>query len=306
MRKPFRLSAITVLALNSFWVQAQVNFELNTAQIVYNDGCKNEYASCKGQIDWESGAHYRGDLKGGAPNGWGVYRCNNKSTYTGEFFKGLAHGKGQKNFTNGDSYSGEWKNGKMHGKGVYTWKNGHKINGFFEEGFLKGFGIFHLPNGEAFKGNWHNYVEILQNQSNDKTASIKSPGISPLKRGTIFLGKSKQPSAKKEIAFQVINQRPQVFIWSNKPMTLMPDQILFNNQIYTGDINTLHSDMEKNQKMAPGLITLWYSLGHFYKEQKNIALSKENLSFSRSFTKTGTKIHNILSNQIKEINDAAN
>ncbi len=305
MRKHIMKYGFVAMVFCTFSTNAQT-FEISEAEVVYDKSCKSEYTLCKGQINWKDGSNYRGDLKGGAPNGWGILKCNKKSTYTGEFLKGIQHGRGQKYFDNGDSYSGEWKKGKMHGKGVYNWKDGFRFIGLFENGELKGFGTLELPDGSVFRGSWENSLtQILEKdgiENLDPSVLYDQSALLPL--GHVFIGKSRSLRNKKTVAFQIVNGKSQVFIWKHKVISEKPDEIFLNNQHFTGQFEDLYAISEKNRKIGSGFILLWYTLGQHHLDQKNQVLSKKNFELSLSFTKVGTKIHNIIWSQVRQIENA--
>lgn len=100
-------------------------------------------ATTTGQLTFEGGAKYDGDveqakpisstttkcLSGNCLNGYGKYRFANGSTYEGNFVNGRASGKGHIVNTDGSSYVGEFVSGKMEGKGIYLYANGNTYNG---------------------------------------------------------------------------------------------------------------------------------------------------------------------------------
>ena len=285
------------------------DFAIRDAKISYEQDCKSSASKCKGSISWPDGSYYRGNLQNGIPNGWGSITQAGNNSYTGEFSDGLAHGKGQWTFSNGETYSGEWKNGEIHGKGVYTWKNGCKFHGLFKNGKMIGFGILQLPNGRSFRGNWENHLHKIEAKYHVKvqeTRMKKTQGELFMPLGHVFLGSSKNSIGPKQyIAFQHINGKNRIFMWHKRPMSTMPDQVFFNGQLFSGDIEELRSIAEQNQKLTPGMINLWYSIGQYHISRKNFTEAKENLDFSLQFAKTGTKIHGIIKEHINEINTSA-
>ena len=90
--------------------------------------------------DKETEPVYKGDVKNGKPNGFGVMTFPWGDKYIGEWKEGKYHGQGTETYTDGgDSmYVGEWKNGEYHGQGTYTFGKGkferNMVVGKFKDG----------------------------------------------------------------------------------------------------------------------------------------------------------------------------
>tara|TARA_B100000700_G_C14974642_1_gene823224 strand:- start:902 stop:1414 length:513 start_codon:yes stop_codon:yes gene_type:complete len=98
---------------------------------------------------------YKGEIKNGVPNGFGIQFYKNGDTYFGEHKNGFPNGKGRAIYNDGAIYLGEYKNGKFHGKGKFIWKDGYFHEGEFKNGTPNGEGTETLPNGQL-KGEYKN------------------------------------------------------------------------------------------------------------------------------------------------------
>lgn len=84
--------------------------------------CLDGYGTWK----WESGSVYTGEFKDNKPNGYGHYTFSNGDTYTGEWKNNERHGYGVYNYSNKEgykSYAGEWKAGARSGMGIMYYKD---------------------------------------------------------------------------------------------------------------------------------------------------------------------------------------
>jgi len=74
---------------------------------------KQGYANGEGQLIWFRGkkeiASYRGYMKHGKPEGFGICKFADGDIYAGQWKNGLRHGKGKHWFRNGNFYSGKWQ-----------------------------------------------------------------------------------------------------------------------------------------------------------------------------------------------------
>jgi hypothetical protein len=100
---------------------------------------------------------YTGDIKGGMPDGNGVYTSSNGS-YDGEWKNGLPNGQGVLNRTDGSRLEGEFKNGLGNGNMTeYTPAN------TWDEGQMQG--TFAETEGEQINGNWVGKAEYRRTNS---------------------------------------------------------------------------------------------------------------------------------------------
>ena len=77
---------------------------------------------------------FKGEVKDGKPNGFGIVNYPNGNNYKGDFLDGMEHGFGTLFFLEGHKYEGEFKYGLQHGEGKVTWSNGKKFVGEFIQG----------------------------------------------------------------------------------------------------------------------------------------------------------------------------
>lgn len=90
--------------------------------------CLPDIADGVAKCNYPNGDNYQGELRGGLPNGQGVY----------------VYGEG-------DRYQGEFLNGKPHGRGVFIRADDARLEGVFENGILKtGRAVF--PDGKYYEG----------------------------------------------------------------------------------------------------------------------------------------------------------
>ena len=79
------------------------------------------------------------------------------SAYFGELRNGAPHGYGTRSYPHGEKYEGNWVNGKRHGSGVSTYANGDVYEGPFKNDKREGDGgIYRFCNGDVYKGSWNN------------------------------------------------------------------------------------------------------------------------------------------------------
>ncbi len=98
---------------------------------------------------------YKGEIKNGIPDGFGIQTYKNADTYFGEHRNGFPNGKGRAIYNDGAMYLGEYKNGKFHGQGKFIWKDGYYHEGEWKNGSAHGQGTETLPNGQL-KGVYKN------------------------------------------------------------------------------------------------------------------------------------------------------
>mgnify|MGYP003313446926 CR=1 FL=1 len=83
----------------------------------------------KGFGDKKNHLKYRGEVKNGKPNGFGILIYKDGRKYEGNWKNGIWFGKGKYSFNDGSGYNGEWKNGVESGLGILTYPNGDKYEG---------------------------------------------------------------------------------------------------------------------------------------------------------------------------------
>lgn len=152
-----------------------------------------ETDAASGEITWQNGDHYVGELKDGKPHGQGslfMYAAGGKirqantpgsyigiyvgsfvsgkkhghgsfshangDEYVGSFVNGSKHGHGSYSYANGDLYVGNFEKGKRNGSGTYTWADGERYIGSFVDGEKSGWGTVQYTNGECYEGSFAN------------------------------------------------------------------------------------------------------------------------------------------------------
>lgn len=157
-----------------------IQVEKNVKKIIGH--FKEDKAWGKGQIIYNNGGVYVGNLENGKEEGIGsFYSIDNSyyfgswhdskkhgkgieqwadgSSYEGEFFMGLKNGEGKFFFGDGSVYTGSWRNDKFSGFGVYEWSNGKVYKGEWEEGCLNGRGFLLMTDGCTYDGDFVNDVK---------------------------------------------------------------------------------------------------------------------------------------------------
>ena len=103
----------------------------------YEGHWKSDQLEGPGKIKFPNGDVFRGRLKGGQPNGHGVFKqgkmgVGGASVYVGEFRQGQKHGYGvQDDIGRGEKYMGMWANGVKAGPGCVVTLDGVYYEGTF-------------------------------------------------------------------------------------------------------------------------------------------------------------------------------
>jgi len=84
----------------------------------------------------EDGGVYRGEWRGLAKHGLGIYTYPSGARYEGEWRNGVKQGRGVYFFPSGGVYEGEWRAGKQEGLGVRTYGSGKVVAGAWRRGKL--------------------------------------------------------------------------------------------------------------------------------------------------------------------------
>jgi hypothetical protein len=90
-------------------------------------------ATMAGEIDFEDGSRYVGDV-----------------------VNGVAHGRGKRVWPDGRRYDGDWHYGDRQGQGVFTWPGGATYRGRWHEDRWHGEGTYTKPDGATISGDWKN------------------------------------------------------------------------------------------------------------------------------------------------------
>ena len=99
-------------------------------------------------------AQYRGAIRGGHIEGFGIFLDRDGLFYEGEWKAGLMHGQGRLQLPGGDEYVGEFRAGQASGSGRYIDASGEIYEGPFADGRRHGRGTTTLPNGRSYRSLW--------------------------------------------------------------------------------------------------------------------------------------------------------
>ena len=83
----------------------------------------------------------------------GQIRYENGDTYNGEIKDDMAHGIGEMTYQNGDYYKGRFVNNQRNGVGVLKTSKG-KYSGSFVDDVFHGQGVFEFDDGAIYNGNF--------------------------------------------------------------------------------------------------------------------------------------------------------
>lgn len=87
--------------------------------------------------------YYRGDIRNGTFNGYGLIVYENDDRYEGQIVNGRPNGKGMFYAASENRrYEGDFRNGEFHGQGKYTFADGGRYTGQFAGGQPHGRGVF--------------------------------------------------------------------------------------------------------------------------------------------------------------------
>ena len=140
---------------------------IKNGQIIYQNGdkyigeLKNNQRNGHGILyynpkDDEGRFFYDGDWKDDKREGNGIIYWKNNDVYKGNWKDDKAEGKGIFYYDKGDIYDGDWKNNKKEGKGNCSFFNGNKYEGDWINNTIEGTGIFYWNNGSKYIGNFKN------------------------------------------------------------------------------------------------------------------------------------------------------
>jgi hypothetical protein len=97
---------------------------------------------------------YKGEMKDGKKEGYGIYYYTDGDIYEGEWKNDLPDGKGKHTSKDGSySYEGTFKEGKKNGRGICYFDDG-VYEGEFYNNLFYGDGIVKYNNGDVYDGMW--------------------------------------------------------------------------------------------------------------------------------------------------------
>jgi len=98
------------------------------------------------------GQRYKGDLVGGKPHGYGVFKTGDGARYEGQWHQGQRSGKGKYVDASGAMYEGQWKEHDKSGKGVESYPDKARYEGEFQAGCKHGNGKYTTSTGATYEG----------------------------------------------------------------------------------------------------------------------------------------------------------
>ena len=93
-------------------------------------------------------------VSGNCNDSYGIYKNDNQENYKGDWKGGRPNGIGEFTDKEGGVYRGQWKMGEMTGLGEYHYANGNSYKGRFSNYKSHGFGTFYFTNGDYYKGTY--------------------------------------------------------------------------------------------------------------------------------------------------------
>ena len=129
--------------------------------IRYNDGTlykgdiKNLLPNGQGTLELADGSVYVGTFSDGKYSGIGTYTGADGSFYTGEYLNGKPNGQGTLRYADGSVYAGGFENGEKSGQGEMTYSNGDSFAGEFADD-MREYGVYTWVNGESIEGKFTN------------------------------------------------------------------------------------------------------------------------------------------------------
>ena len=116
----------------------QVHYDLKEPDLSY---IRTKQADTHfGEIIYNDGIVYIGDLRDGKPNGFGIMIYKDKNAYIGTSKNGIREGQGAYvYFNNGDCYHGPWHNSQLNGIATLViGKNGSTYHSVYKDGWYGG------------------------------------------------------------------------------------------------------------------------------------------------------------------------
>lgn len=116
----------------------------------------NGAVSGRGQVEFNDGRRYDGQIVGGRRMGHGVYVWTNGQKYDGEWRDDLQDGQGVWTSPQGDRYVGQFRGGRRQGQGEMQFANKSVYSGDWVADEATGQGRLEFPNGDVYEGQFVN------------------------------------------------------------------------------------------------------------------------------------------------------
>ena len=134
-------------------IESYTTLSLSTLESTSSGRIQSILKSCKAVL-LPSSEIYQGEWCKDTftPNGFGISKSPDNSTYVGNFTQGERTGLGWLHFEDGSLYEGSFSDGVMNGKGTLRFPEGRVISGFFQKGYLEGEGKEAWDSGALYEG----------------------------------------------------------------------------------------------------------------------------------------------------------
>ena len=110
---------------------------------------------------YPNGSVYKGVLRNGKREGFGLMIYATLESYSGEWKNDLRNGQGSYFYANQNSYSGRWSKNVPDGDGVFSYANGGAIKGVWKNGIVaEGTGFYINSDGRKHAGVWKDGVIV--------------------------------------------------------------------------------------------------------------------------------------------------
>jgi len=110
-------------------------------------------------MDYESGGHYKGWVRGNKRIGLGIMTYPSGSQYCGSWEDDRKNSMGAMIYEDGGKYKGLWKDNKHHGFGTFWFEDGGVYIGQFNNNKRSGDGKYTYPGGNYYDGGWANGIK---------------------------------------------------------------------------------------------------------------------------------------------------
>ena len=178
---------------------------------------------------YDNGDVYKGELKDGQPDGYGIMTDIKGNIYEGEWKDGVRNGQGTATYASGSVYEGGWKDDQPDGYGIYTWADGDVYEGEWIDGRGNGQGTMTYADGTVKTGTWENGIYV-----GDDNASIEQETIT-YENGDVYKGELKddQPDGYGTMTYAdgIVYEGE----WKDGKRTGQGTQTMTNGDVYKGE-----------------------------------------------------------------------